>query len=105
MHPVAELEQLRRTVVLATSMPVDGALDTGVSVATAEILIEMDLSGSAARRPASPSRPGQRTSSAWSWTGWQGIWCLIGVEPMASGRYRSTPLTGSASGSTWIGRR
>ena len=50
MHPVAELEQLRRTVVLATSMPVDGALDTGVSVATAEILIEMELSASAARQ-------------------------------------------------------
>ena len=32
MQPVAELEQLRRTVVLAASMPVDGVLDTGVSV-------------------------------------------------------------------------
>ena len=49
-HPVAELEQLRRTVVLAASMPVGGALDTGVSAEAAEILIEIDLSGSAARQ-------------------------------------------------------
>ena len=50
MQPVAELELLRRTVVLAASMPVDGVLDTGVSVGAADILIDMDLSGSAARQ-------------------------------------------------------